>query len=176
VLVPKLTLVFLQPHPSSARKWESLCTHDSRALESAYQRLQDDIPWNSDEDEAEAGAAASGEATPRTKRAHIAVPRVPIRGGLFDVDIVTRDAYPVYWDSAALKVLRATWFLNGKVRSCGVWLSLGLLWLSHGAALRHAYANIFNPYIHRTAHLSLWRRKSLPPLRWYTSALCGKNT
>ena len=147
------------------RKWEPLCTHDSQALEAAYQQLQEAIPWAADLEKLEAmqsakDTAASGAADDATSAAgdeattaaaddvtpaaaddakpadaddtkpadaddakpaadeDVEVPRVPIRGGLFDVDIVERDAYPVYWDGEPLKIMRATWFFGGKVRIC----------------------------------------------------------
>lgn len=45
--------------------------------------------------------------------------RVPVRGGLFDVDVAKREAYAVFWDAEPLKVMRATWFIATNVRSRG---------------------------------------------------------
>jgi hypothetical protein len=90
------------------KKWLAFSTGDSRAIETAYQKLSD---------EAEAAEQEKGITSPNSlnqpdkKGGDETSTKVPVNEDyLFDVEIETRELSPTYWLGPVYDVKRGTWF------------------------------------------------------------------
>nr|XP_006811963.1 PREDICTED: phospholipase DDHD1-like [Saccoglossus kowalevskii] len=46
-------------------------------------------------------------------KTHDTIEMIIVRGGLYEVDVVTKKCYPIYWEAEAVDVMRGTWFVDG---------------------------------------------------------------
>ncbi|XP_059579388.1 phospholipase DDHD1 isoform X2 [Alligator mississippiensis] len=82
------------------RKWKPFIGYDSLRLERAYRALP---AANAPEPEAEPDPDPEPEPEP-----------VCVRGGLYEVDVLRADCYPVYWhQTEKIPVMRGQWFIDG---------------------------------------------------------------
>ncbi|KYO47211.1 phospholipase DDHD1 isoform B [Alligator mississippiensis] len=78
------------------RKWKPFIGYDSLRLERAYRALP-------------AANAPEAEAEPEPEPEPVCV-----RGGLYEVDVLRADCYPVYWhQTEKIPVMRGQWFIDG---------------------------------------------------------------
>jgi hypothetical protein len=101
------------------KKFVAFSGHDSRAIESAYQKLADEHHHgkSSSQDSVEEASelhnsSTATSATNTSQEGHRGV-RVPVHEDfLFDVDIEKRELAPVYWLGPIFQVKRGTWFYD----------------------------------------------------------------
>ncbi|KAI1345079.1 DDHD domain-containing protein [Xylariaceae sp. FL0016] len=139
--VPKRKPIFLKskkeaenPKPTPPKKYMAFSNNDSRSLESAYQKLLEELEYERDKgsvnshirSSSQRRRAVSAEDAPNTsidgKAAnHQGGVRVPVNEDfLFDVDIEERELAPVYWLGPVYDVRRGTWFYQegSSLRPC----------------------------------------------------------
>ncbi|KAK2527454.1 Ddhd1 [Columba livia] len=79
------------------KTWKPFIGYDSLRIELAYRAL-----------------GAGGPAEPREGEAAAAVEPVCVRSGLYEVDVVNAESYPVYWnETEKIPVMRGQWFIDG---------------------------------------------------------------
>ncbi|XP_021153885.2 phospholipase DDHD1 isoform X2 [Columba livia] len=80
------------------KTWKPFIGYDSLRIELAYRAL-----------------GAGGPAEPREgEAAAAAVEPVCVRSGLYEVDVVNAESYPVYWnETEKIPVMRGQWFIDG---------------------------------------------------------------
>ncbi|RDL37465.1 uncharacterized protein BP5553_04898 [Venustampulla echinocandica] len=104
--------------PPIPKKFTTFSKHDSRAIETAYQKLADESQGGNNEggDEStkskQAGGSSNTSLNVPGQEEHPGV-RVPVQEDfLFDVDIERRELAPVYWLGPIFQVTRGTWFYD----------------------------------------------------------------
>jgi hypothetical protein len=86
------------------KKWISFSSSDSRAIESAFQKLADD-------DDNNTPLFSPAPPTASSKNDNVATTKVSVNEDyLFDVEIETRELAPAYWLGPVYDVKRGTWF------------------------------------------------------------------
>lgn len=132
--VPKRTTIKPPPGeavkpPKTANKYKPFNAHDSRAIETAFQKLAAEEDERSDStykrhsnidltggDIGDMGALFVDKSKERERKEedNEAEFRVPVNEDrLFDVDIKKRELSPVYWLGPVHDVRRGTWFYQG---------------------------------------------------------------
>lgn len=117
----------VQPVP---KKYSSFSNHDSRAIETAFQKLssKEDATerkrlsgYGGDLGLADSGDLGGGVPDPRnegTAGGKQPTVKVPVNEDfLFDVDIGERELAPAYWLGPVYEVRRGTWFHQGSLRN-----------------------------------------------------------
>jgi hypothetical protein len=101
------------------KKFVAFTGHDSRAIESAYQKVADEHHQgnvNSQDDVEESGGlhnSSPATSAPNTSQEGHRDVRVPVHEDfLFDVDVEKRELAPVYWLGPIFQVKRGTWFYD----------------------------------------------------------------
>ncbi|XP_072032458.1 phospholipase DDHD1-like isoform X2 [Amphiura filiformis] len=86
--VPQVRWFYKDESNKKAVKWLPFIGYDSCQLEYKYRQIyvHGDVP--------------------------LEIERIPVQGGLFEVDIVEKKCYAIYWKDDAVDVLRGTWFYH----------------------------------------------------------------
>lgn len=118
----------LEDKPAHApKKFLTFSVHDSRAIESAFQKLVDehrdanrDSGRKEDQIENKSGRKSNASLNNQEQNDQPGV-KVPVHEDfLFDVDIEKRELSPTYWLGPIFEVKRGTWFTEegGKLKPC----------------------------------------------------------
>ncbi|XP_052475556.1 phospholipase DDHD1 isoform X1 [Carassius gibelio] len=99
------------------KTWKPFMGHDSLRIEIMYRRFCQLNPERAlrrgGEETPEDGGPDGGQSSLNTSR-ESAVEAVCVRGGLYEVDVVNKECYPVYWNQQdRIPVMRGQWFIDG---------------------------------------------------------------
>ncbi|XP_078000813.1 phospholipase DDHD1-like [Glandiceps talaboti] len=75
------------------RKWSHFIGYDSLQIEWKYRQIHFHSAKNDDN-----------------------VDMIIVRGGLYEVDVVSKKCYPIYWEAEAVDVMRGTWFYDATLQ------------------------------------------------------------
>ena len=119
--------------PPPPKQFVTFSEHDSKAIETAYQKLADEYDDPSRKQKSEGNTGMSRSASSAGRKANTSMNeatldenaggevRVPVHEDfLFDVDVERRELSPVYWLGAIYEVRRGSWFFveGSTLRPC----------------------------------------------------------
>ncbi|XP_059375446.1 phospholipase DDHD1-like isoform X3 [Carassius carassius] len=102
------------------KTWKPFLGHDSLRIEIMYRRFCELNPERAlrrgGEETPEDDGPDGGQSSLNTSRERYesAVEAVCVRGGLYEVDVMNKECYPVYWNQQdRIPVMRGQWFIDG---------------------------------------------------------------